>query len=790
MMGPRGPTGRPFRTKPRRKSRIEHLGSVLMIDEPTIPQDGTARRISQEMSLQRRRPPADVPGYDIERLLGMGAYGEVWVAVDRNTGRRVAVKFYAHRGGLDWSLLSREVEKLVFLSADRYIVQLIAVGWDSDPPYYIMEFMEQGSLADRLAGGPLPPGEAVRVFRDVAIGLLHAHNKGVLHCDLKPANVLLDQDGKPRLGDFGQSRLSHEQLPALGTLFYMAPEQADLHSVPDARWDIYGLGGLLYCMLTGKPPHRDDESAERIERITDLEERLAAYRKWIVESGVPTQHRAIPGVDRGLATIVERCLNPDPKQRYPSVSAVLAALDAWSLQKTRRPLLVLGFLGPILLLCVFAVFAWRGFSTAVARSERNLTVRALQNNRLMAEYVADLAGKELRRRFDAVEQLAVHPRFLQAVRDFVQDQEVRPLLDSLNRPAADESELEELQERFREHPARRRFQHEFEALLPRWMSPPTDGEGERPSDDVASWFFCDARGISVTRVPQSRTIGRNYAWRSFFTGWDRDQDRLWRPGTPDLHLHETTLSAVFRSDASNLWITAVATPVRDPGTGEFLGVLALTVRVTRFVELQGNPSQFPVLVEMRPGDYWGMILQHPLFDEILQREGRLPDRFKDYRISQEELPPVFDGSTSPPAAAVDFHDPLSEDPLGAAYARRYLAQQAAVTVKRAGSDVAEATGWLVLVQEDYESALARPLQEMRTKLFQFGLIAAGMVMVILLGLWTLALRLLREVSPVPNDNWEWEVLPRNPLRDRGDWTPTRRTVESTHDWENAMREDS
>ena len=76
------------------------------------------------------------------------------MAVERNTGRRVAIKFYAHRGGLDWSLLSREVEKLAFLFADRYVVQLLGVGWDADPPYYIMEYLEQGSLADRIAAGP------------------------------------------------------------------------------------------------------------------------------------------------------------------------------------------------------------------------------------------------------------------------------------------------------------------------------------------------------------------------------------------------------------------------------------------------------------------------------------------------------------------------------------------------------------------------------------------------------------------------------------------------------------
>src|SRR5688500_18677054 len=91
---------------------------------------------SKELSLQRTRPPTEVPGYEAQRFLGAGAYGEVWVGVDRNTGRRVAIKFYAHRRGVDWSLLSREVEKLVFLSADRYVVQLLQVGWDADPPFY------------------------------------------------------------------------------------------------------------------------------------------------------------------------------------------------------------------------------------------------------------------------------------------------------------------------------------------------------------------------------------------------------------------------------------------------------------------------------------------------------------------------------------------------------------------------------------------------------------------------------------------------------------------------------
>lgn len=710
-----------------------------MSTEPTLPQGRQERQRSQQMSLERGQMPVHVPGYLPERFLGLGAYGEVWVAVEQNTGRRVAIKFYTHRGGLDWSLLSREVEKLAFLFADRYVVQLIGVGWESDPPYYIMEYLEHGSLAERLQHNPLPVAEAVEVFRDVAIGLVHAHGKGVLHCDLKPANVLLDQDNKPRLADFGQSRLSHEQEPALGTLFYMAPEQADLSAVPEARWDVYALGALLYCMLTGNPPYRTSEALEQLERTAQLEQRLALYRRLIRHAPPPQAHWLVPGVDRGLAEIVDRCLATNPQDRYPNVQAVLDALEDRDARRARRPMVLLGALGPALVLFVVALFAWSGFGTAVSRSNEALTEQALKSNALMADYVAALASKELVRRMHVVEQVAGSALFRHALAETVQTEELGTLSEQLSRPKQEQKELQSLRERFLSHPLRLKLEAAMDSAIPATMKPP-DVESGGEDGEVASWFFCDARGVSTVRFPRrdaggKTTVGKNYAWRSFFHGGERDREESWRPG-PDEHLRRTMLSAVFRSQANGYWIVAVVTPVSDRATGTFLGVVALTVRVNRFVQLKGDERQFPVLVDLRPGDHTGMILQHPLFDRLSADGQWLPEHFQHYRLRPEEFP-----SHANPARQRDYHDPIAQAPEGTEYQRHWLAQMQTVRMPKGP------VGWAVIVQEEYDSAIGATLRRLKAELIGYGATALVMIVLVMAGLWWATVRLVQDSRP-------------------------------------------
>jgi eukaryotic-like serine/threonine-protein kinase len=698
-----------------------------MSTDVTEPQGGAERRRAREMSLSSGHPPAQVPGYDLERCLGTGAYGEVWVALERNTGRQVAIKFYAHRGGLDWSLLSREVEKLAFLFADRYVVQLLGVGWDAEPPYYVMEYLERGSLAERIQHGPLRVDEALAIFRDVATGLVHAHGKGVLHCDLKPANILLDQDYKPRLADFGQSRLSTEQVPALGTMFYMAPEQADLEAVPEVRWDVYALGALLYCMLTGGPPHRTAPVAEEFERTPDLAVRLSRYRQMIENSPSPSAHRRVRGMDRALAEIIDRCLAADPEKRFPNVQAVLEALDLRSARRARQPLMVLGAIGPAMLLLVVTWFAWQGFNSAVRESNAALTRRALDSNRFAAQNVALAAGTELEQRFDAVEEVAAAPRFRRMAALILDRTDLQGLAARLSNPAISKEEQERLRAEFEKDLDRTALEKEFAATVDS-VKKPKEEEG------LASWFFCDPHGISTARLSVGsaagkNTTGKNYAWRSFFHGGAADREPSWRP-QPGQRLEKPQISAIFRSQSTSRWIVAIAAPVFDDSPQKkFLGVVGRTTEVGRFIKFPGSRQQFAVLVDYRDGQNKGLIVEHPLFHALLD-QGELPERLKDCRLGDGDLPNATERQER-------YADPLAGDEEGGDYDQRWLAAMEPVRVR--GSDA----GWLVIVQEAYDAAIGSTLAQLKADLVRYGLIALAWVALLLAALWGFAARLAR-----------------------------------------------
>jgi serine/threonine protein kinase len=458
----------------------------------------------------------------------------VWLATQKSTGKRVAIKFYEHRGGLDWALLNREVEKLAFLYTDRDIVQLIDVGWDSSPPYYVMEYLSRGSLDQLLQQGALPSDESVRIVHDVAQALVHAHGRGILHCDLKPANVLLDNDWKVRLADFGQSRLSYEQLPALGTLFYMAPEQADLTATPDARWDVYALGALLYHLLTGNLPYHTAELEGRLRNTQDLATRLQQYRHAIVTAPRLVDHRGVRGVDRALAEIIEHCLEPDAARRYPNAQAVLDALDRRAAQRSRRPMIALGLVAPLLLLIGTVGQGVIGWRAAVQQSESTL-VRAVQaGNVYAAQGVANTVLLRLHKLSQAVQATSENLELIEMLRQ------------------SDSTGLHNLIETVRVQ-----------------YNQPTNGiiaAGEE--SPFESWVILDANGKMLARAPANADLlGRDFAYRDYYKGLFRGLAQ------PDRNF--TYVSRPFQSEADDRYRFGISSLVRDGN--EVAGIVLATI---------------------------------------------------------------------------------------------------------------------------------------------------------------------------------------------------------------------
>jgi serine/threonine-protein kinase len=207
------------------------------------------------------------------------------------------------------------------------IVQVYDRGEDEDDVFFTMEFGAAGTLAQRIGGRPLPADEAASILHALAGAVQYAHDRKIVHRDLKPANVVLTADGTPKVTDFGLAkRLETESGPTrsgqlLGTPPYMAPEQIDGREATREKTDVYGLGAVLYEMLTGRPPFQGVNELDTLIQV----QRCRLTRPW----------RYNPSVDRELESICLRCLERRPGRRYPSAGALTEDLERW--QGRRRP---------------------------------------------------------------------------------------------------------------------------------------------------------------------------------------------------------------------------------------------------------------------------------------------------------------------------------------------------------------------------------------------------------------------------------------------------------------------
>ncbi|WP_171450067.1 serine/threonine-protein kinase, partial [Corallococcus carmarthensis] len=265
-------------------------------------------------AISRSRPPDLVSGYRLEKLVGAGGMGEVHKATQLSLGRTVAVKLLNPELAKDPSFIARfqkEAAALATLS-HPHVVAIVDKGKTDTTYYLVMEFVDGPSLRELMRSPSMDTPTLLRRMLEICRAIEYAHGRGVIHRDLKPENILLDQQagGIAKVSDFGLASFLDDATAAsrfaltsthvsMGTISYMAPEQRVDAKSADARADIFSLGVILYETFTGEVP-------------------LGTFDP-------PSRKRS--GLDPRVDAIVMRCLKPDPDDRYPSVTALIADLE-------------------------------------------------------------------------------------------------------------------------------------------------------------------------------------------------------------------------------------------------------------------------------------------------------------------------------------------------------------------------------------------------------------------------------------------------------------------------------
>jgi eukaryotic-like serine/threonine-protein kinase len=266
----------------------------------------------------------DYGDYELLEEIGRGAQGIVYRARQKRLNRTVALKVIGLGQWATQAHLKRfRLEAEAAASLDHpCIVPIYEVGEGDGSCYFSMKFVEGGQLDEVITQEPMALRRAAELIAKVARTVHYAHEHHILHRDIKPGNILIDQQGEPHLTDFGLARLLETEstvtrtLEVLGTPSYMAPEQAaGKNTQLTSATDVYGLGAVLYQLLTGHPPFAGGTTYETIKLLLETE---------------PRQPRLLnPKIDRDLSTICLKCLEKDPQRRYPSALALAEDVERW-----------------------------------------------------------------------------------------------------------------------------------------------------------------------------------------------------------------------------------------------------------------------------------------------------------------------------------------------------------------------------------------------------------------------------------------------------------------------------
>lgn len=305
-----------------------HASGVQSIDS-TVDVPGSCTRTDHESAIEWQA--GDTVGrYRLERQLGRGAFGEVWLGFDPELHRLVAIKLPRESvmGRPDRVYHFRDEARRAALLKHEGIVPVYDIGHVDAGTFIVSEFVDGPTLADRMRAGRISRDEAVQIVAHLANSLYQAHRAGLVHRDIKPSNILLRPDGTPAITDFGLAVTTAEQASAstglAGTVAYMSPEQTQGNlAAIDERSDQYSLGVIFYQLLTDKHPYSGKNSAELLQQIVGCEPRPPRE----IDDSIPPE----------LERICLRCLAKKPTDRYSNCLELANDLLTWNSPPERLP---------------------------------------------------------------------------------------------------------------------------------------------------------------------------------------------------------------------------------------------------------------------------------------------------------------------------------------------------------------------------------------------------------------------------------------------------------------------
>src|SRR5436305_5713285 len=300
------------------------VASAKAHDRDSAKKDNANAAPGKEKTARAAELLGELGDYELLDEVGRGGQGVVFRARQKSLNRTVALKVISLGQWASKAHLKRfrlEAEAAARLEHPG-IVPIHEVGERDGSCYFSMKFVEGGQIDEVVRRESMSTRQAAELIAKVARTVHYAHEHGILHRDIKPGNILLDAKGEPHLTDFGLARLVESEssvtqtLDVLGTPSYMAPEQAaGNNTAVSSNTDVYGLGAVLYQLLTGQPPFAGGTTYETIKLLLDSEPRQP--------------HLLNPKIDRDLSTISLKCIEKDPSRRYASALALAEDLERW-----------------------------------------------------------------------------------------------------------------------------------------------------------------------------------------------------------------------------------------------------------------------------------------------------------------------------------------------------------------------------------------------------------------------------------------------------------------------------